>query len=204
MRGWIDRAWQPIQERYVRKQFPHDKKKNEKCRNWSMYLIEYMWKQGHDLWKDRCDKVHVSTGRNETEQQRRAAEAQVSALYKQAENVGHYDRSRVFGKTLREKLEEPVHLLQIWVDQAKPAVKQASRDYRKRMKQHTMDIRRYIKTTAQRVTKATRLGVARAQQNLTTRLQRPNQSTGLSTQERRRRNFDKGTASTNSNNNNPT
>ena len=27
-RGWIDRAWQPIQEKYVRQNFPGDKKKS--------------------------------------------------------------------------------------------------------------------------------------------------------------------------------
>jgi hypothetical protein len=139
-RGWLDRAWQPIQEKYVRRNFPGDKKKIEKCRNWSMYLIEYMWRQGHDLWKERCDKVHASTGKNETEQQRRVAVAQVNAMYKQAEDVGHYDRSRMFGKTVEEKLEESVPRLQMWIDQAKPAVKQAAKEFKKRMKNRHQEV----------------------------------------------------------------
>jgi hypothetical protein len=201
-RGWIDRSWQPLQEQHIRARYPEDKKKIDNSKNWTLHLIEYMWKQGHDLWKDRCDKVHVATGKAETEQQRRVAEAQVNALYKQAEDVGHYDRSRVFGKTIEEKLEEPIQQIEQWIEQAKPAVKQASRDYRKRLKQRTNDIRRYMKTTSTKVT-TTRSGVAR----ITRRRRRRKQSTAsteLTTQETRRSIFEKGMASTTSNTNAPT
>ena len=125
----------------------------------------------------------------------------MTALYKQAENVGHYDRTRVFGKTVKEKLEEPVHQLQIWIDQAKPAIKQASKDYTKRLKQRTHDIRKFMKSTANKVTKATRLGVARVQKK---RTRQPATRAEMTTQARRRSIFEKGTGSTNSNTNNPT
>jgi hypothetical protein len=200
-RGWIDRTWQPVQEKYVRENFREDKKKIEKCKNWTLYLIEFMWAQGHELWKDRCDKVHVATGKAETEQQRRVAESQVTALYKRAEDVGHYDRSKVFGKTLDEKLEESVTLLEIWIEEAKPAVKQASREYKKRTKNQNNDIRRYIKTNAIKVTRSTRLGVPQAQQH---RRQSPASRMTLSTKAQRRIKFRKGMASTNSNTNAPT
>jgi hypothetical protein len=96
--------------------------------------------------------------RAETKQQRTTADAKVTALYKQAEDVGYYDRHKLFGRTLKEKLGEPAKALIRWVSQATPAIKQAAREHSQRTKRNTQDIRQFLKGTAEKVTKATRLG----------------------------------------------
>jgi hypothetical protein len=158
VRGWIDKGWQTYQANYLRMHFTDDKKVQDTGKDWSLRIIEFMWQQGHKVWTDRCDKVHKKVKRAETVQQRNIAEAKTTALYKKAEDVGYYDRHKIFARTLKEKLQESARALQRWVVLATPAIKQAAREHLNRMKRNTQDIREFLKGKSQKVTKATRLG----------------------------------------------
>jgi hypothetical protein len=159
IRGWIDKGWQKFQEKYLSDKFPNDKCLLDAGKDWSLKLIEFLWHEGHKLWTDRCDKVHKKLKQTETAQQRRTANAKVTALYKQAEDVGYYDRHKLFGLTLKTKLRESAKSLQQWVVRATPAIKQASREHSQRTIRNTQDIRGFIAGTAAKVTIATRLGI---------------------------------------------
>jgi hypothetical protein len=158
-RGWIDKGWQKFQEKYLSEKFPDDKCLLEAGRDWSLKLIEFLGHADHKLWTDRCDKVHKKLKRSETVRQRVIATAKVRALYKQAEDVGYYDRHKLFTHTLRKKLEDSAKSLQRWVVLATPAIKQAAREHSQRTIRNTQDIRQFLAGTATKVTIATRLGL---------------------------------------------
>ena len=152
IRGWTNKMWQTQQEKHLRQNFPDNKTKAEKGKNWSLYLIEWLWSQGHSLWKDRCDKAHEKTGRSETAQQRSMVEAKVTALYKQAEHVGYLDRHKMFSLALKLKIKESAPRLERWLELPTPAVKQAVRDYSKRLRKQSQDIRKFFRHDSVQVT----------------------------------------------------
>jgi hypothetical protein len=164
-RGWIDKGWQTFQEKHLRATFPDDKDLLDTGKDWSLKLIEFLWHRGHKVWTDRCDKVHRKLKRAETEQQRRTADAKVTALYKHAEDVGYYDRHKLFTRSLAQKLKEPARSLQRWVVLATPAIKQAAREHSQRTIRNTQDIRQFLAGTAEKVTIATRLGLTKKTAN---------------------------------------
>jgi hypothetical protein len=168
LRGWVNKHWQTQQEQHLRDRFADDKKKSEKGKSWSLHLIEWMWNRGHALWKDRCDKAHEKTGRAETAQQRSFADAKVNAIYKQAEDVGYYDRHKMFSKSLYEKLQEPVRRLQRWVELTTPAVKQAVREYSQRTRKQAQDIRKFFISESELVTTKNKLRRTKDTDNTTT------------------------------------
>ena len=144
MRGWIVKTWQVEQEKHIREKHKNDASKHEKSKQWSTYLIEFFWQQGHKLWKKRCDILHETTGRAETAQKRKIINVKVTALYDMAQNVGYRDRNNIFAKTLQDKLMESVPNLTNWVASTGPAVKQVAQDHRRHMLQNTRDIRKYF------------------------------------------------------------
>jgi len=144
MRGWLVKTWQVEQEKHIREKHKNDASKHEKSKQWSTYLIEFFWQQGHQLWKKRCDILHETTGRAETAQKRKIINVKVTALYDMAQNVGYRDRNNIFAKTLQDKLMESVPNLTNWVASTGPAVKQAAQDHRRHTLQHTRDIRKYF------------------------------------------------------------
>jgi hypothetical protein len=159
LRGWLNTQWQKQQEKYLRETFPDNTSKRDQGKNWSLFIIEWVWKQGHTLWKTRCDMTHEKTGRAETAQQRSYAEAKVTALYQQAEDVGYYDRHKMFSKSLDDKLREPAKRLIRWVELTTPAVKQAVREFSQRTRKQAQDIRKFFPFQGQQVARATQWGI---------------------------------------------
>jgi hypothetical protein len=150
--------WQKQQEKYLRDNFAESTEKRDKGKNWSLFIIEWVWKQGHILWKERCDKTHEKTSRAETAQQRSYAEAKVTALYQQAEDVGYYDRHKMFSRSLTDKLREPAKRLMRWVELTTPAVKQAVREFSQRTRKQAQDIRNFFPFEDNQVARATQWG----------------------------------------------
>ena len=58
--------------------------------------------------------------------------------------VGYRDRYHIFSKTLEDKLKESVYQLERWAATTAPAVKQAAHDFKRRNKEKTKDIRKYL------------------------------------------------------------
>jgi hypothetical protein len=139
-RGWVDKAWQPWHEQYIQFKYKDDAKRRDTAKQWTLYLIEFFFLEGHEVWKQRCDKVHAKNKRNETEQSRIRINSKVSALYTMAMEVGDRDRHNIFSNTLEQKQQESVSQLQRWVANTTPAIKQAAHYFNRRNIENTKDI----------------------------------------------------------------
>ena len=87
---------------------------------------------------------------------------------KQAEDVGYYDRHKLFSKSLYEKLQETVRRLQRWVELTTPAVKQAVREYSQRTRKQAQDIRKFFISESELVTTKNKLRRTKDTDNTTT------------------------------------
>jgi hypothetical protein len=140
----LDKSCQKQQEIHIQATYPEDGPKRDKAKMWSVYLIDFLLKEGFERWKSRCDVVHEKVNRNETEQARLMIHSKVTALYTVALEVGYRDRHHIFSKTLEDKLKESVRQLERWAATTSPAVKQATHDFNRRNTEQTKDIRKYF------------------------------------------------------------
>jgi hypothetical protein len=143
-RGWIDKSWQKWQENHIRKHFPGNETKAMQSKLWTLQLIEFMWNEGHTLWKERCDATHQKNTRLDSARRRELIEGKVTTMYEKELQVGHVDRGKIFAKSLEEKLLETARQLEKWHQTMTPALHQAIYDNNKRIREHMKDIRTFF------------------------------------------------------------
>ncbi len=97
---------------------------------WMPTVVHLFLKHSHSFWIERCQSTHTKTINFETEQQRRRANAIVTAMYDHEYDVCVNDRDHIFDTTLEEKLKTSAGQLLLWADMFKPALRRAIQDFK--------------------------------------------------------------------------
>jgi hypothetical protein len=145
-RGFMSKTWSERQKFYVRMYRPdlgRDSKEREKLDRWAEVIIQFIWTELHQLWKNRCEWVHRKTEQHSSTQDQIRASASVRALYQHANDIGYHDR-KIFDMPMEDRLKHSPRDLFAWVSSMQPAIVQARRQHAQRSTSNTHDIRDYF------------------------------------------------------------
>ncbi len=120
----------PVPQRQTKHAKKKKKKKNSKPPEWMPTVVHLFLKHSHSFWIERCQSTHTKTINFETEQQRRRANAIVTAMYDHEYDVCVNDRQHIFDTTLEEKLKTSAGQLLLWADMFKPVLHRAIQDFK--------------------------------------------------------------------------
>jgi hypothetical protein len=129
LKGYILEDWTSRQESFYRRQ-RRKSKKDYTGKQWTKELIEFFWKHGNTLWKDRCEVAHApgaDSPDNSSARSRQAAQQRVTTAYAHAPLMLAHDR-RVLDVPLEERLLTRTSALLAWVTTMLPAIRQSVRD----------------------------------------------------------------------------
>ena len=141
--GFLSKKWAAQQHRY-RTVLCDQPYKDRDPHKWSAAIVVFIWKEMHDIWKQRCAIAHRKSEQHRSLQHRLRVEAAVQGIYSHKDNVGTIDRD-MFEMTLEERLRQSNTVeLQAWITTMEPAIKQAIEDHARRSTMNTTDIRTFF------------------------------------------------------------
>jgi hypothetical protein len=137
--------WTSRQESFYRRQ-RRKSKKDYTGKQWMKELIEFFWKHGNTLWKDRCAVAHApgaDSPDNSSARSRQVAQQRVATAYAHAPLMLAHDR-RLLDVPLEERLLTRPSALLAWATTMLPATNQSVRDACTQINTGHQDIRSYF------------------------------------------------------------
>ncbi len=149
IRGYTSSHWVDGQEIYYRRH-AHENGINTATykhtgQYWAKHMIDFLWRQGRSLWKERSAQVHEPDEDGiHNPVDRRDLQHKIRQLYLSENAVRAADKRNFFMKTVEEVIKGPTRSLRAWITTYEPAIKRAIRDEAIHSRTGYKDIRDYM------------------------------------------------------------
>jgi hypothetical protein len=116
---------------------------------WCAKICKWWIKSTHEIWLERNASVHDATD-DSLNRQAEETRAQVTLLYGKETDLSAQDRI-IFHMPLPQRLQQPIHLLTIWLNNTAPIVDNCIQVFRTRLLRGHRNIRTYFPPNQQTV-----------------------------------------------------
>ena len=125
LRGRFSIEWSQMQAIYLQDNHLRDRTRSGFI--WVTTMIDLLWEQWFDLWKQRNDDRHGRDEATKTQAQHDQVLREITLLYSKRATVLAIDRD-LFATPLAEKLQGKTNTLRQWVHTYGPLIKLSVRD----------------------------------------------------------------------------
>ena len=149
IRGYMSSHWVDGQEIYYRRHAHKNGINTATYKHtgqyWAKHMIDFLWRQGRSLWKERSAQVHEPDEEGtHNPVDRRDLQHKIRQLYLSENAVRAADKRNFFSKTVEEVIKGPTRSLRAWITTYEPAIKRAIRDEAIHSRTGYKDIRDYM------------------------------------------------------------